>query len=195
MAITKAFLKGLSMTDEQCDAIFEAHVETVNGLKGKMKSIEEDKQKEVDALKQELEAKTSNGEDWEKKYNSLAEEFDTYKADQTKKAEQIGKESAYKELLKEAGISEKRISSIMKVTSLDDITLNKDGTIRDSEKLTNSIKEEWADFIVSTAQIGANVPTPPSGGKNGMTKAEILAIKDTKARQQAIADNMELFTK
>jgi hypothetical protein len=193
MAITKSFLKGLSLTDEQIEAIFEAHGETVNGLKDKIKSVEAEKQKEVDELTEKLESNNTNSTEWEKKYNSLAEEFDTYKADQDKKATISAKTTAYKSLLREAGISDKRMDSIMRVTDLEGITLNKDGSIRDSEKLSETIKEEWADFIVSTNVAGANVPTPPTG-KTSMTKAEIFAIKDTKARQKAIEENMELFT-
>lgn len=38
-------------------------------------------------------------------------------------------------------------------------------------------------------------PEQGSGGKTQMTKEEILKIKDVAARQRAIADNIELFTK
>ena len=34
---------------------------------------------------------------------------------------------------------------------------------------------------------------PPGGGGTGKTRDEIMAIKDTAERQQAIADNPELF--
>ena len=37
MAVTRKFLKGMGLTDEQVDTIIEAHSETVDGLKDKLK--------------------------------------------------------------------------------------------------------------------------------------------------------------
>jgi hypothetical protein len=56
------------------------------------------------------------------------------------------------------------------------------------------IKDEWADFITTQGTVGASTSTPPTNnGGTTMTRDEILAIKDTSARQQAIAEHHELF--
>lgn len=134
-----------------------------------------------------------NAEEWKSKYEKEHEDFKAYKADQTAKADKAVKAEKYRELLKAAGVSEKRLDTIMKVTSLDDIKL-KDGEIEDADKLTDSIKQEWSDFITKNSKRGADT-TEPSGGSNGakMTKEEIMKIEDTSKRQQAIEDNHELF--
>ena len=100
--------------------------------------------------------------DWEKKYSDLKSEYDTYKTDVEAKATKVAKESAYRKLLIKAGISEKRIDSIVKVSDINGITLDKDGNIKDADKLEEGVKTEWADFIQTTQIKGADVSNPPS---------------------------------
>jgi hypothetical protein len=95
-------------------------------------------------------------------------------------------------------VSEKRIDTILKVSNLDELELDKDGKFKESDKLTESIKEEWADFIVQEQTQGANTPTPPNNANSHSTsayksKSEIMAIKDGAERRKAIAENPELF--
>lgn len=192
MALTRSLLKGLGLEDNQISTIIEAHTETVSGIRKEAESEQGKIQNRVTELEKELASAKSGGDDWEAKYNELEKQFTDFKNDTEAKANKNAKETAYTELLKTAGVSDKRIATILKVTDMSGITLNKDGTIREADKLSETIKEEWADFIVSTAQNGAGVPTPPAG-KTTMTRAEIMAIKDTAKRQEAIRNNMELF--
>ena len=194
MALTRAFLRSLGLEDNQVTAVIEAHTETVDGIRADSTKAQEELNKKVDALKTELAGAKDGDSEWKDKYDTLSKEFESYKTEQNAKADKAAKTSAYKALLKAAGVADKRVDSVMKVTALDDITLNKDGSIRDAEKITENIKTEWADFIVQTQQKGAPVNEPPAGGKTYASKAEIMAIKNTAQRQQAIADNMDLFT-
>ena len=66
----------------------------------------------------------------------------------------------------EAGIDEKRLDSIMRVTDFDSVSV-KDGKIEGAEELIDGVKKEWSDFVVSTSSKGASVDDPPSGGKSG----------------------------
>lgn len=68
-----------------------------------------------------------------------------------------------------------------------------EGKIKDADKLTESIKKEWSDFITVQQTSGAQTQTPPSNTGGKLTKEEILKIKDSTQRQKAIAENMELF--
>lgn len=180
--LTRKMLKGMSLTDEQIDTIIEAHTETVNALKDERDKLKDDASnladvsKELENVKKELEAVKSG--DWEKKYNSLKSEYDGYKTDVETKALKAKKADAYKKLLKDAGVSEKRFDSILKVTPLDDVKLDKDGNIEDADKYTKNITDEWADFIVTKQQKGADTPTPPvnAGGD---------AVNTSRAAQRA----------
>ena len=53
--------------------------------------------------------------------------------------------------------------------------------------------DEWGGFITMTNTQGASVENPPSNSGTKMTRDEIMAIKDTSARQQAIAENIDQF--
>lgn len=192
MSITRKMLKGMSLTEEQIDTIIEAHTETVEALKEERDKYKADADK-LPTVMNELETLKSDGGGYEQKYNDLKKEFDSYKSEQNALAEKTAKETAYKEMLKNAGVSEKRIASIMRVTNLADIKVDKDGKLKDYEKLVDSVKSEWSDFIETKTEKGADVKNPPEGSGTKMTKDEIMKIKDTTERQRAIAENHELF--
>ena len=197
MALTRKLLKGMGLTEEQVDTIIEAHTETVDGLKTDLKAAQESA-KQSDAFKKRAETAEKELEDakkdgWKDKHDQVKKEFDDYKAEQANKETRAAKERAYRELLKAAGISEKRMDSVMKVTNLDSVELE-DGKVKDSASVTENIKREWTDFIVQTNSSGANTPNPPANnGGNPKTKAEIMAIQDRSERRAAIAANMNLF--
>ena len=156
-----------------------------------------DKLTEIDALKAEkhdAEDKATSAEKWKTKYDALKDDFDAYKKDITAKESKATRSNAYKELLKQAGISEKRLDAVLKVSDIDSLEMGDDGKFKDSDKILEGIKSEWADFITTTEKKGAETSTPPSNNGGGkMTKAEIMKIKDASERQKAIAENHEEF--
>ena len=197
MALTRKMLKAMGIEEEKIDQIIDAHTETVDALKSERDKLKEEAgklpgvQKELDDLK----AAKDSGGSFEEKYKALKEEFDSYKKDVEQKETTGKKEAAYRALLKEVGVSEKRLDAVMRVTTLDKLKLDKEGKLEDADKLKESIKEEWADFIVKQGKKGADVTNPPDGdGKSYKDKKEIMAIKDAAERQKAIAENMNLFT-
>lgn len=202
MSLSRKFLKAMGIEDEKIDQIIDAHSETVNALKDlnteyKEKADKyENTQKELDKLKADVKAaEEKNGKDpYKVKYEALKEDFDEYKKQITAKETKANKEKLYTELLKEAGVNEKRIAAVLKVSDLDAVEIGEDGKIKDAATLTKTIKDEWADFITTTASKGAAVATPPAGGSGKkMSKEDIMKIKDTSERQKAIAENHELF--
>jgi hypothetical protein len=152
---------------------------------------------EIDTLKSEkqnAEDKVTTAEKWKTKYDALKNDFDAYKQDITAKATKATRENAYKELLKEAGVSEKRLNTVLRVSDVDSLEMGDDGKFKDSDKLIDNIKNEWADFIVTEETHGTHTAKPRTNtGGGDMTKDEILAIKDATERQQAIADHHDLF--
>ena len=178
----------------------EALANAINGVVGKEfveKKRYNDKLTEIDTLKaekQNAEDKVTTAEKWKTKYDALKDEFEGYKKDISAKETKATREKAYKDLLKEAGVSEKRLDTILKVSDIDSLEMNEDGTYKDADKLIEGIKEEWADFITTTETKGADTSKPPKNdGKGTVTKEDILKIKDTSERQKAIAENHELF--
>lgn len=175
MALTRKFLSALGIESDKIDEIITAHTETVDGLKEQRDQFKADAeklpdvQKELETTKTELdslkESAEKNGNNpYKEEYDKLKAEFDKYKEDQSAKEVLANKTSAYKALLKEAGISEKRIDSIIKVSAdaIDKLELKDDGSVKDSENIVKGIGEEWADFKVQEGKVGANTSVPPA---------------------------------
>lgn len=184
MALSKKMLQAMDIPEEKIDQIVEAHRDTINGLTAERDQLKSEVA-ELSGIKEQMAnanaelSKLKEG-DWENKYNTLKSEYDTYKADTEAKATQTAKSNAYRQLLLDAGISDKRITAIMKVSDIASVELDKDGNIKDAESITAKVKEEWADFIVTKHEEGANTPNPAgnTGGEAEQpSRATILAAK------------------
>lgn len=199
MALTRTMLKAMDIEKENIDKIIEAHTETVEALKESRDEYKaqadkaEELNNQMDSLKESMVDK-SEYDSLKAKFDKLKGEYEGYKTDIAEKQTKASKKDAYKALLKECNVSDKRIESIVKVADLSKIELDAEGKIKDADTLKTGIQEEWADFIETKGAKGAVTENPPAniGGK-ALTKEEILAIKDTSERQKAMRENAELF--
>lgn len=194
MSLTRKMLKAMNIEEEKIDQIIEAHTETVDGFKDKVNEYKE-KAEKYDGVKKELDELKDGDNDWQKKYEKEHSDFEAYKTDVTAKETKRTKEHAVREFLKSAGVSEKRLDAVLKVTNLDDFELDNDGKIKDADKHTETVKTEWSDFIETTTTQGANTANPPANTGKGTTKTkeEIMAIKDGAVRRAEMAANPQLF--
>ena len=193
MAFTRTWLKNITKDDDMVNALMEDHVALVDGLTQKMDSLKEQADKAADLQKQ-LEG-LQGGENWQEKYEKEHNAFEDYKKQAAKDAEAAKVKAAYRKLLADEGISEKRLDSILKVTDLSKIKLDKEGNLENADELKKAINTEWSDFKTTVTEKGATVDKPPQTGKPVKTREEILSIKDTTERQKAIAENLNLFQK
>jgi hypothetical protein len=162
MALTRALLKAMGIEGEQQDQIIQANVESIAALKNERDSYKAEAEKMAEVQKELDTLKASQPKDLTADYETLKKEYEDYKqqiADEKTKAE---KETLYRDLLKAQGVDEKRLSSIMKLADLNFEV--EDGKIKDADKLAEGIKTEWADFIVSEGEKGADVSNPPTNG-------------------------------
>lgn len=197
MAFTRKMLKAMGIEEEKIDQIIDAHSETVDALKADRDAYKEDAAK-LAAVQKELDALKAKGDDgYKAKYEAEKAAHDALKADIAAKETKKAKTDAYRELLKGANIDEKRIATILRAEAptIDKIELDADGKIKNAEQYTESIKSDWADFIVTQSAKGTNTATPPANGGTATTKTkeDILKIKDAGERQKAIAENPTLF--
>lgn len=193
MALTRKFLSALGIEEEKAEQIIAAHSETVDGLKTERDNYKKDAeqlpavQRELDSFKEA--AKQNEKDPYKVKYEALKEEYDDFKTGIEAKETAAKKEAAYKQLLKDAGVSEKRIDAVLKVSDLESVELDEEGKIKEAAKLTAAIKTEWADFITTESAKGAAVATPPASAPGAVkTKKEIMEIQDTAERQKAWAE-------
>lgn len=197
MGFTRKMLKAMGIEDEKIDQIIDAHSETVDALKADRDAYKEDASK-LAAVQKELDELKAKGDDgYKAKYEAEKAAHDALKADIAAKETKKAKTDAYRELLKSANIDEKRIATILRAEAptIDKIELDADGKIKNAEQYTESIKSDWADFVVTQSAKGTNTATPPANGGAATTKTkeDILKIKDAGERQKAIAENPTLF--
>lgn len=197
MAFTRKMLKAMGIEEEKIDQIIDAHSETVDALKADRDAYKEDASKLATVQKELDELKAKGDDGYKAKYEAEKAAHDALKADIAAKETKKAKTDAYRELLKGANIDEKRIATILRAEAptIDKIELDADGKIKNAEQYTESIKSDWADFIVTQSAKGTNTATPPANGGTATTKTkeDILKIKDAGERQKAIAENPTLF--
>ena len=193
MALTRRMLKGMSLTDEQIDTIIEAHTDTVEALKEERDRYKADAEK-LPGVQKELEglkAKQSEGDPYEEKYKTLHAEYDAFKKSVEAEQTKAKKVAAYRELLKKAGVAEKRIDTILKVTPIDELELDGD-SIKDADKVVESIKAEYPEFISATGVQGADTTTPPdnNGGDTfaSMSVADKMRFANAHPQDQAVIE-------
>lgn len=175
----------MGLTDEQVDSVIEAHQETLTALK----------ESNAELQKKLEEASTNPKEsEYKAKYDEVQKEFTAYKTQQAEKETRSAKESAYTKLLKEAKVSDKMISKILKITDFNSLELEKDGKFKDEKNVVKEITTDWGDYVTSEKKVGASVENPPANnGATSMTKEQIMKIADRDKRREAIKNNAELF--
>ena len=198
MSLTRKMLKSMELDEDKISQIIEAHSSVIDEIAKERDAFKADVEKykaeaeRLSSVEKDLVKAQGKLEDAEKvseKLKALQAEFEGYKADVNAKATQATKEKAYKELLREAGVSEKRFDSIVKVSDLSGLEVDADGKVKDTKAVLAGIKSEWADFIVKETEHGARTPAPPTNTGGGeMSKEDIMKIKDTSERQNAIRD-------
>lgn len=143
---------------------------------------------------------TQERDDWKAKAEASGDaakiqaDFDAFK-------QQIADEKAAAQtdadvlaLLKEAGIQRESFQQLAsKSFDRSKIKRNEDGSISNRQELLDGIKTDFADCIATQQQQGTPPNNPPTGGGQGMTREQILAIKDKAEQRAAIAQNLELF--
>lgn len=187
------FLTALGIDEDKAEQICERHKEVLTEIKEERDKYKEEAEKLPDIQKQlddykkaEADAKAKGENDpYKVKYEALKEEFDNYKTEIANKETKTKKENAYRQLLKDAGVSEKRIDSVLKVSNIDSLEFDDEGKVKDSDKLTESIKTEWSDFIQTSSVAGANTANPPTSTTDNRVDLGKLSMADyIKARKE-----------
>ena len=194
MSLTRKFLKGMNLTDEQVESIIELHLETVNGLKTDIDKYKADAEK-LPAVQKELDDLKAAGDGgYKEKYEKVKKEFDDYKSDVSAKETKTAKEKAVRAYYESKNITGKSLDIAMRgsAAEIDAVELE-NGKIKDASALDELISGTFAGLVSKTTVTGAKTDTPPANSGSGKTKEDIFKIKDATERQKAIADNPELF--
>ena len=192
--LTRKMLKAMAIEDEKIDQIIEAHTETTESLKAERDKLKADAEKASELQSQLDKAnetiKAAGTDSYKVKYEAIKEEFESFKKDIKSKETAKAKADAYEQLLKDAGVSEKRIPAILKVTDIESIEIDSDGKLKDADKLTENIKTEWSDFIQTKGVQGVDIPNPPA--KTETNTFDTMTLADKMAYANAHPDSPEV---
>lgn len=190
MALTRKFLKALGVSEEAIEEIITAHTDVTDDLKTQLKTAQ-DAQKQLGTI-------TAERDDLKKKLNDPAQanrvaELEKQIAEYQNRETTAQKRTALTALLEKIGIDKRGFARVLTATDLD--TIEMDGEkIKGADKLAESLKTEWSDLITEPGATGKPPQTPPQNpGNGGMTKEQIMAIKDRDERRVAIAQHLDLF--
>lgn len=188
MALTRKALKAMGIGDEQAEQIIAMHTETVEGLKAQAEQFEADAKKLPSVQKRldELEAAAKDGEKdpYKVKYEAVKKDFDDYKTGIAAKETAANVQAAYKKLLAECKVNEKRYDAILRVTDFGALKLDATGNIEGADGIKKKIAEEWADFIATTETKPADVENPPAGGGGEPDDLGNMPMRDYIAARQ-----------
>ena len=186
---------GEACNDEIENKLIALHLGVVDPLKDDVARYKADADKLLDVQRELDDLKAAGNDDYKQKYEDEHAALENLKqsiADEKALAE---KSSLYRLLLQESGIDPKRIDAVLRVSDLTKVEV-KDGSIVDSKALAESIKTEWADFVVKPGAKGDKPDTPPANGGE-MTKEafDTMSLSDKMAFANSHPAEYAEFTK
>lgn len=189
MALTRKFLKALGVSEEAIEEIITAHTDVTDDLRSQLKAAQN--------AQEQLEAVTAERDALQKKLNDTTQgdrisELEKQLSEYQTRETNAQKRTALTALLESAGIDKRGFARVLAATDLDGIELDGE-KIKDAEKLTEKLKTEWSDLLVTDTMSTAKPATPPVNEASGITKEQIMNIKDKSERRMAIAQNLDLF--
>ena len=213
MSLTRRMLKAMGIEEDTIEQIIEAHTETTDSLKAERDRYKEQAEKaaelegeleeanrqlqeadsaaaEYEKLKGEYDKEHKKLEELRESSKTLQAEFDTYKGDVEAKETKRKKTGEYKKLLEKAGIAQKYLDKVLRVTKLEDIEFDEDGSVKDADKAVEGIKTEWAEFIPTTQVKGSDPENPPKPQKT-VEGANPRAVQIAKERHERLYGKSE----
>lgn len=163
MALTRKMLKAMGIDDEKIDQIIDEHVAVTDALKQERDGYKKDAEKLPGVQKELDDLKDAGDGGYKKKYEDEHKAFEDYKGEVVAKETRATKTAAYRKLLKETGVSDKYIETVIRASSTEIDALEMDGDkVKNAEDLKKTAKSTWADFIPTKGTKGAKVDTPPT---------------------------------
>lgn len=197
MALTRKYLKSIGLNEDQIEGVIEEHTSVTNDLKETIKTLQVNADK-LPAVQKELDDLKAAGDGgYKEKYEAEVKAHKEYRQQIESEKETARTDADVLALCKEAGIArESSLRLIVKDFDRSKIERDKDGKITNRDALLKAVKTDYADFVATPGNQGTPPATPPTGsGTTYKSRAEIMKIKDTTERQQAIKENLALFGK
>src|SRR5699024_9366356 len=188
MYMKRKDLEALGLEDEAIEKIMSLHGQTVNGLNSQITDLKDQITQRDEDLEQ-LQADNEGNQELSNKLTALQAEYDELKAKSNENIENIKRDSLVEIAIRDA---QARNPKLLKgALDLDKIEVT-DGKLVGLDEQIESLKQ--SDGYLFNLGMQTTGYTPLKGqNQPPMTKDEIMKIADKKERQQAIANNLELF--
>ena len=190
-------LKAQGLTDEQISFVMAENGKDIGKIQKKIDDMTAELEKETnranvaeETLKKfdgvDVEAIKTELSDWQKKAQDAEAEYNKKIADRD-----------FNDLLKESinsanGLNHKAITALLDVDALKS-SKNQKEDIASAIKALSEAEDSKMLFKAEEAKTPHFTSVTKNNASGGMTKDSIMAIKDTAARQKAIAENISLF--
>ena len=192
----------LENLDAAADEICGRHKADLDGIKEERDEYRE-KLNGFDQMKADFETAKSDlktaqdalkaAEPYKEKYDKEHADFEAFKADAAGKEIKAKANEALTKLLTDQGYSATGIAKIVKYGGLTP-EFDNDGNITNTDALMQSVSAEWGEYHNSPVKTeGVQTAQPPATKPSGMTKEDIMKIKDPTERINAIKANPEAF--
>lgn len=190
MSLTRTDLSKMGVPEEFHSQIIAKHRDTVDEIKDERDRYKTEAEK-VPGLEAERDSWKNKAEDGTaaariEELEKQVQGFETEKLNGVKR-------TALTALLEKIGIDKRGFARVLAATDLDGVEMDGEN-IKDADKLAESLKTEWSDLLTEPGATGKPPQTPPQNpGNGGMTKEQIMAIKNRDERRVAIAQHLDLF--
>lgn len=207
MMVTRDFLMDMGISEEHIDAILAAHQQDMAAQENThddeaQETMQTQEQVSGEMLEQQqmlaeligqrdaLAARVQALEALDAA--AIQQAFDMYRAQVEQERANAQKIEAMRHALREAGVQrEEFIDLLMEHIDLAQVELE-GRSVKDAALIIEPLKALYSGCFATLYTEGAPVYRPLQGN-GGMTRADIMAIRDTTKRQQAIAEHHELF--
>ncbi len=180
MSLKRQYLKALGLSEEVIEQIIEGHNETVSELKKQLASMSEKatQLEEVTKQRDELQ-KLVDSDASADKIKSLEKQVQDFK---DKEVFSI-KKAALTKLLESSGIDKRGHAKVLAATDFSGFEVEPDGSIKDSDKLTEKLQTEWADLRVTDSTETAKPETPPDTQQQSFKMEDIKGMTPQEINQ------------
>lgn len=179
---------GEAHTDEIENRLIALHLGVVDPLKDDVQKYKGDAEKLPGILKELDDLKKAGN------VSDVQAAFDAYKQQVESEKSTAAKTAAVRSALKAAGVNRDEFADLL-MGKVDLSKVEMDGDkLKDADGLINPLKGSYAGCFGTVTDKGTPPANPPAGGGKGMTREDILAIKDPAEQRVAIAQNLNLFT-
>ena len=183
---------GEAHTDDIENRLIALHLGVVDPLKDQLQTLKADAEK-LPGVQKELDDLKAGDGDYKAKYEAEAKAHKAYRDQVENDKANAVKSAAVRAALKEAGVNRDEFAELL-LGKVDLSKVELDGDkVKDTDALIAPLKNGYAGCFGTVTDKGTPPANPPAGGGKGMTREDILAIKDPAEQRVAIAQNLALF--